>query len=251
MQSRAPNPLAAGPMERSSLEDSEGPDLWSHRQTMVDCQIRTFEVTDQRLINRILELPRERFLPSDLRTLAYSDVALRLPADAVGEEPRTLLTPMVLARMIQGGRVKITDRVLDVAGGTGYSAAILAGLAAEVIALEAGPVRRRAMQACLAACGLERVRTLDGDLAQGAASDGPFDVILVNGATAANLEELMAQLAADGRLLVIRRAPDDPTGRAAKAICYEKRGGEIGSRYLFDASAPLLGAFTPAPTFVF
>ena len=251
MQPRATGPLEAAPKDASPSEGADLPDSRAHRQTMVDCQIRTFDVTDQRLLNRLLELPRERFLPGALRTLAYSDVALRVPAEAPDEEPRTLLTPMVLARMIQGGRVKPTDRVLDIAGGTGYSAAILAGLAAEVIALEAGPLRRRTMQACLATCGLDRVRTLDGDLAQGAASDGPFDVILVNGAAAANLEGLMAQLAADGRLLVVRRAPDDPTGRAAKAICYEKRGGDIGNRYLFDASAPLLRAFTPAPTFVF
>ena len=251
MQSRATGPLTTNPTQAPALERGGLSEFAAHRQTMVDCQIRTFEVTDQRLINRFLALPRERFLPTSLRTLAYSDVALRVLSEAATEEPRTLLTPMVLARMIQGGRVRSTDRVLDVAGGTGYSAAILAGLAAEVIALEVGPVRRRTMQACLAACGLDRVRTLDGDLAKGAASDGPFDVILVNGATAANLEGLMGQLAAEGRLLVIRRAPDDPTGRAAKVICYEKRGGEIGNRYLFDASAPLLGAFAPAPTFVF
>ncbi len=251
MQFRSTDPLFAGPTEAPRRERMDLASFATHRQTMVDCQIRTFEVIDQRLINRFLEVPREQFLPDGLRTLAYSDVALRVPSDAAGEESRTLLTPMVLARLIQGGRPKVTDRVLDVAGGNGYSAAILAGLAAEVIALETGPVRRRTMQACLATCGLDRVRTLDGDLAQGASSDGPFDVILVNGAAAANLEGLMAQLAAGGRLLVIRRAPDDPTGRAAKAVCYEKRGSEIGNRYLFDASAPLLNAFAPPPSFVF
>ncbi len=221
------------------------------RQTMVDCQIRTFEVTDQRLINRIMEVPRERFLPDSLRTLAYSDVDLKLPPEAPGEEARTLLTPMVLARMIQGGRLRPTDRVLDIACGTGYSTAILAGLAKEVIALEAGAAMRRALQGRLATCGLDHVRTLDGDLSEGAATDGPFDVILVNGAASTKLEGLLGQLADGGRLLVIRRAPDDPTGRAAKAICYEKRGAEVGNRYLFSASASLLPAFTPAPTFKF
>ena len=218
---------------------------------MVDCQIRTFEVTDQRLINRIMEVPRERFLPDDLRMLAYSDVDLRLPPEVPGEEARTLLTPMVLARMIQGARLRPTERVLDVACGTGYSTAIIAGLAGEVIALESGPARRRALQRRLAMCGLDRVRTLDGGLAEGADTDGPFDVILINGAASTNLEALLAQLADGGRLIVIRRAPDDPTGRAAKAICYEKRGTEIGNRYLFDTSAPLLPAFAPVPTFTF
>ena len=218
---------------------------------MVDCQIRTFEVTDQRLINRIMEVPRERFLPDDLRMLAYSDVDLRLPPEVTGEEARTLLTPMVLARMIQGARLKPAERILDIACGTGYSTAIMAGLAGEVIALESGPARRRALQRRLASCGLARVRTLAGGLAAGADTDGPFDVILINGAASNNLEALLAQLAEGGRLIVIRRAPDDPTGRAAKAICYEKRGTEIGNRYLFDTSAPLLPAFAPAASFSF
>ena len=234
-----------------STDGGDLPDSRVQRQTMVDCQIRTFEVTDQRLINRIMEVPRERFLPDDLRMLAYSDVDLRLPPEVPGEEARTLLTPMVLARMIQGARLRPTERVLDVACGTGYSTAIIAGLAGEVIALESGPARRRALQRRLAACGLDRVRTLDGGLAEGADTDGPFNVILINGAASTNLEALLAQLAEGGRLIVIRRAPDDPTGRAAKAICYEKRGTEIGNRYLFDASAPLLPAFAPVPTFTF
>ena len=247
MQVIAPDPTDAAHFDAGA----DLPDSRVQRQTMVDCQIRTFEVTDQRLINRLMEVPRERFLPDDLRMLAYSDVNLKLPLDTPGETARTLLTPMVLARMIQGARVRPSDRVLDVACGTGYSTAIFAGLAGEVIALEAGPSMRRALQGRLAACGLERVRTLDGSLAEGADSDGPFDVILINGAATTNLEGLLAQLAEGGRLLVIRRAPDDPTGRAAKAICYEKRGAEIGNRYLFDASAPLLAAFAPAPTFSF
>ena len=147
-----------------------------------------------------MEVPRERFLPDDLRMLAYSDVDLKLPPEVPGEEVRTLLTPMVLARMIQGARLKPTERVLDVACGTGYSTAIIAGLAGEVIALESGPARRRALQRRLAACGLERVRTLDGGLAEGADTDGPFDVILINGAASTNLEALLAQLAEGGRL---------------------------------------------------
>ena len=247
MQVIAPDPADATQLEGGG----DLPDSRAQRQTMVDCQIRTFEVTDQRLINRIMEVPRERFLPDDLRMLAYSDVDLRLPPGATGEQARTLLTPMVLARMIQGARLRPTDRVLDIACGTGYSTAILARLAGEVIALEAGPATRRTLQARLASCGLERVRTLDGNLAEGAASDGPFDVILVNGAASTNLDGLLGQLAEGGRLLVIRRAQDDPTGRAAKAICYERHGTDIGNRYLFDASAPLLPAFAPAPTFSF
>ncbi len=225
-------------------------DSAAQRQTMVDCQIRTFDVTDQRVIARFLAVPRELFVPDEVRDLAYSDIGFTW-AGASGEEGRYLLPPLVLARLIQGGRVKPTDRVLDVAPGAGYSTAILSGLAAEVLALEATSGLRREMQARLKTFGLGQLRTLDGGLADGAAGDGPFDVILINGTVETNLNGLFAQLAEGGRLLAILRGPADPTGRAAKAMCFEKRGGEIGHRYLFDASAPVLRAFFKAPQFVF
>ena len=223
----------------------------TQRQTMVDCQIRTFEVTDQRLINRLLAVPRECFVPDGVRELAYSDVGLTIPPGGAGDEPRHLLPPLFLARLIQGGAVKPTDRVLDIACGTGYSTAILAGLAGSVLALEANPVLRRDLQARLSGFALEGVRTLDGPLAEGALSDGPFDVILVNGAVETALDDLFEQLAEGGRLLTLLRAPEDPTGRAAKAICFTKRNGVVGRRFLFDASAPVLRAFAQARQFVF
>ena len=105
------------------------------RQTMVDCQIRTFDVTDYRLIGRLLEVPREKFLSPDLSPLAYSDSALTIHSEKTGET-RSLLPPFVLARMIQGAEVTPQDKVLDIASATGYSTALLAGLAGEVVALE-------------------------------------------------------------------------------------------------------------------
>lgn len=230
-----------GPAFLADLKDSR-----AQRQTMVDCQIRTFDVTDQRLISRLLEIPRERFVPDDVRGLAYSDIGFALEPEAGTTEARHLLPPLILARLIQGGRVGATDKVLDVACGAGYSTAILAGLAGDVVALEATPGLRGDLQARLTGFGLGGVRTLDGDLGEGAASDAPFDVILVNGAVETNLDALFGQLAEAGRLLAIKSI-----GRAAMAMCFEKRGGEIGSRYLFDASAPVLQAFRKAPQFVF
>jgi protein-L-isoaspartate(D-aspartate) O-methyltransferase len=221
------------------------------RQTMIDCQIRTFDVTDQVLLARLMEVPRERLVPDDVRDLAYSDIGFSIkPKDALGEA-RYLLPPMVLARLIQGGRVKPTDKVLDVACGAGYSTAILAGLATSVIALEADADLVSNLRARLASVDLSHVRCLEGELAEGSRRDAPFDVILINGAVETGLDSLFAQLAEGGRLIAIRRDLTDPTGRAAKAICYEKRGGEIGSRYLFDASAPVLRAFRRAPRFTF
>ncbi len=220
------------------------------RQTMVDCQIRTFEVTDQRLIARLMAVPREQFVPDAVRVLAYSDVGLEMTENG-GSGKRYLLPPLVLARLIQGGRVLARDRVLDVAAGGGYSTAILAGLATQVVALEDTSGLRQELESRLAAVGLGRVQVIERTLDQGVAEAGPFDVIVVNGAVESGLDGLLRQLAEGGRLVAILRDPVDPTGRAAKAMAWEKRNGEIGTRYLFDASAPVLPAFKRPPAFTF
>lgn len=110
-------------------------DFAALRRTMVDCQIRTFDVTDHAVIARFLEVPREKFVPIELRELAYSDIALKIRAAKPGGEARVLLPPMILARLVQGADVKPEDKVLDIASGTGYSTAILAELAKEVVTL--------------------------------------------------------------------------------------------------------------------
>ena len=236
-----------GPMTQSALPH-DLPDSGTQRRTMVDCQIRTFEVTDQRLIARVLEVPRERFVPD--AGLAYSDTGFTLPAEG-DAEARYMLPPLILVRLIQGGRPKASDRVLDVACGGGYSSALLAGLAAEVHVLETGSQRRATLEARLDGIGPAHIFVNDGDLGAGLPARATFDLILINGAVETGLDTLLDQLAEGGRLLCIRRGTDDPTGRAGKALCYEKRGGKCGSRYLFDASAPVLPAFKAPPAFVF
>ena len=234
------------PVSSDLLKDSP-----AQRRTMVDCQIRTFDVTDQRLIQRFLDVPRELFVPANVKALAYSDIGFVVPVSSSEQEARYLLPPLVLARLIQGARLKASDRVLDVASGTGYSTAILAGLAGDVVTLEADESLRRDLEARLASFGLSHVPTRQGALAEGAAADGPFDVVFVNGAIQTHPDRLFAQLAEGGRLLAIRRSADNPTGRASKAMCYEKRNSSISGRYLFDASAPCLRAFQDMPQFIF
>src|SRR6202035_2682298 len=127
-------------MQDTRLEDAGIADRLSrselHRRTMVDCQIRTFDVTDQPLLARMLEVPREHFLPGELAQLAYSDIGLQLKPAGPGGERRTLLPPLVLARLIQGAGVVSTGTVLDVGAATGYSSALLADLAGRVVAVQ-------------------------------------------------------------------------------------------------------------------
>ena len=103
------------------------------RRTMVDRQLRPFDVTDVPIIERFLDVPRELFLPERLATIAYSDLAATLhPASGV---KRSLLPPLVLARMIQAAAPRPDEKAL-VIGGAGYSAAVLANLVGSVVAVE-------------------------------------------------------------------------------------------------------------------
>ncbi|MGH6864258.1 MAG: protein-L-isoaspartate O-methyltransferase family protein [Methylocella sp.] len=242
-------------MQDTRLEDAGTADRLAqsalHRRTMVDCQIRTFDVTDQQLLARMLEVPREHFLPVELAELAYSDIGLQLKPAGPGGERRTLLPPLVLARLIQGAGVAATSTVLDVGAATGYSSALLAGLAGRVVALESEPSLFSALRSNLDAFGLAKVQTVLAPLAEGAPKDASFDLIFINGTVEANLEALFAQLKEGGRLLALKRLSGDPTGRAGKAVRYEKIAGATGYRILFDASAPVLDAFRRREQFTF
>ena len=108
-------------------------DAANARRLMVDGQVRTADVTDAALLEAMLTLPRERFLPPALAQLAYVD------GDIPVAKGRALLKPMMLAKLVQAARIDPGDRVLDVACATGYSSAVLAGLSASVVALEEDP----------------------------------------------------------------------------------------------------------------
>ena len=221
------------------------------RQTMVDCQIRTFGVTDPKVLARLLAVPREQFLPEDKASLAYSDLALQLPPAASGSEARWLLPPLILARLLQGAEVNHGDIVLDVAPGTGYSTALLAGLASRVVALESELPLYDALRSNLGTLGLGNAQAQLGPLAVGAPDEGPFDIILINGKVEANLDALYAQLKDGGRLLTLESVAGDQSGRAGKAVRCQKTGKAIGYRILFDAAAPVLQEFKKSEQFIF
>lgn len=234
-------------MQNTSIDPSISDRSAFSRRTMVDCQIRTFDVTDSALLARMLDVPRERFLPPELEPVAYSDSSLQLKSDAPGAKPRSLLPPLILARLIQSARVLAGDKALVVAAAGGYSAALLAGLAADVVAVESDPALFEELRVNLDAFGLKNVRALLGPLGAGAPKEAPFDVILVDGGVAANLDPLLAQLKDGGRLVTVQRLADG----VCKAVRYDKADGATGYRILFDASAPVLDAFQPAEEFTF
>jgi protein-L-isoaspartate(D-aspartate) O-methyltransferase len=217
------------------------------RRHMIDGQIRTYDVNDAALIDVLAALPREVFLPATLRPLAYTD----FPLNAGGTEERQYLVPMVLARLIQAAEVRPGMRVLDVAGGTGYSAVILAKLGAQVTALESDPELAKQALANFEALGVPGVVGVVGPLAAGHEPGAPFEVIFINGAFEARPEPLLAQLRDGGRLLGVEMSIPNRPARTAKATLFLRAGNSISSRPIFDACAPVLAAFRKTPEFVF
>ena len=215
-------------------------DATTARRLMVDGQIRTADVTDAALLDAMLAVPRERFLPSTLAPLAYLD------ADIPIGKGRAMLRPMVLAKLIQAARIRAGERVLDVGCATGYSAAILARLGALVIALEEDPDLAKAARAGLAAMGVVNSEVVVGPLAAGWPADAPYDLIMLNGAAEIVPDALGGQLRPEGRLIGIGGRPP-----ASKGIIYRVIEGRFVGRPIFDAAASLLPGFRAPPSFVF
>jgi protein-L-isoaspartate(D-aspartate) O-methyltransferase len=218
-------------------------DLAAARRMMVDSQVRTSDVTDQRIIAAMLDLPRERFVPERDASLAYLDRDVTVLA---GSPPRRLLKPMVLAKLIQAADVGPTDHVLDVGCATGYSAAVLARLARSVVALEEDSTLVRHARENLAAVGAS-AEVVSGPLPDGWPARAPYDVILLDGAVEVVPQHLLRQLAAGGRLVaVVGRAP---TSKAMRYLAAED--GQASSIPIFDAAAAPLPGFAEPQRFVF
>ena len=114
-------------------------DVLLQRKNMVESQVRPNDVTDRRIINAMLNVPREAFLPTALKPIAYIDEALPLVKAADGAPARGLMAPRVFAKLVQLAEVSASDIVLDVGVLTGYSAAVIARLAQTVVVLESDP----------------------------------------------------------------------------------------------------------------
>jgi protein-L-isoaspartate(D-aspartate) O-methyltransferase len=210
----------------------------SARFNMVEAQIRSANVTDPHILAAMNAVPREKFIPSAARALAYADVPV---AVAPG---RYLLDPRSFAKLAQLAQIGPTDRILDVGCGTGYSAAVLARLGAEVVALEQDADLVRVASELLANA-VGKVEVVQGGLIEGVKGQGPFDVIFVNGAIEQAPETLLSQLAEGGRLVTVLKDSQ------SRAWLFLKQNGQIGRRAAFDAEVPVLAGFKKAMGFVF
>lgn len=221
-------------------------DFQAARLAMVESQIRPNGVRDPLILNAFATLPRESFVPEDQKALAYMDEALAVIPATGGSQPRYLLPPMVLARLLQSANLSQSDHALDIGGATGYSAAVLAQICGKVEALEISEPLAENMRRHLKAANVEQVSVHHGPLNQGLDACKPYDFILVNGGVAEEPKELFGQLAEEGRLAVIIR-----NGWLGHAHLFTKSSGAVSGRPIFDAGAEYLPGFEKHPHFVF
>ena len=214
------------------------------RQKMVDGQVRTNDVTDTRILDAMLALPREQFIPQSRQALAYLD--LDLDVTEAGAAKRYMIKAQVIAKLLQAAEIAATDKVLVVGSATGYVAALVSRLAAKVTATESDSALVAKGKEVLGQLGFTNVVTKAGTPADGDAADAPYDVIVINGATEVVPEKLFAQLAEGGRLVGVFAA-----SQPARATIVTKAHGDLGYRALFDASAPVLPGMERVPSFVF
>ncbi len=220
-------------------------DFAKQRYNMVESQVRTNRVVDERVLAAMETLPREIFVPKHRRALAYADEAVEI---APG---RFLMEPMVVARLVQAAAVRSSDAVLLIGCGTGYLAAVLARLASAVVAVENDAALAAEAGRTLAAVGVDTVALVDGAFADGYPRQAPYDVIVVDGAVEDIPQSLVAQLADGGRLAAIVAGAGPSAHRAGKGVVVTRVGDAFARRDVFDGGTPVLPGLERKPAFVF
>ncbi len=208
------------------------------RAAMVASQIRTTDVSDARVVAAMKTIPREVFVPAERRGVAYADIAVPL-ADG-----RALAAPMATGKLLTHGDVQPGDHVLLIGAGTGYSAAILAQLAASVIAVEEDTALAATASANLA--GSANVTVAVGPLTAGWAGAAPYDLIIIDGAVETIPDSIIQQLKDGGRL--VAGWIDQGVTRLASG---RRAGAGFGMTSFADADVPTLPGFAKPRTFAF
>ena len=215
-------------------------DFVAARQNMVDCQILPNRVDDQRIVDALLKIPREKFVPDNLTGIAYVDEIVPLGGQ------RYVMEAMVVARLLQTAALNAEDVALSIGCGTGYATAVLAHIVDTVVAVEPDKGLAQKANENLAAIGLDNVAVVEGKLEDGNIEQGPYNVIFFDGAVQTVPDAICDQLAEGGRLVAIVAGE-----RVGTAYLYSRFGGVISKREVFDAGTPLLPGFGKQKAFVF
>lgn len=213
-------------------------DFSARRVMMVDTQVRPSDVTKFPIIDAMLTVPREAFVPRDKREAAYMGENLVLRAGRVVLEPRTL------AKMLDALDIQPDEMVLDLGCCLGYSAAVLARLADAVVAVEEDEAFASEAQNLLSQASVDNAAVIVGPLAEGAAKHGPYDVITVQGGVEVIPQALLDQLKDGGRIAAIFME-----GALGVVRVGFKSAGQVSWRFVFNASAPVLPGFGKVSAF--
>lgn len=205
---------------------------------MVDTQVRPSDVTKFPIIDSMLAVPREAYVPNDQLEPAYVGGNLEIAPGRVILEPRSF------GKLLDAVDVQPDDAVLDLGCGYGYSTAVIARLAEAVVAVEEDEALAADAQKRLSAHGVDNAAVMAGPLAAGAAKHGPYDVIIVQGAVEDVPAALIDQLKDGGRIAAIFME-----GSLGVARIGHKGAQGLTWRYAFNASAPVLAGFTKAKAF--
>jgi len=213
-------------------------DFSARRTMMVDTQVRPSDVTKFPIIDAMLRVPREVFVPDRLVEAAYMGINIDLG------DGRVLLEPRTLAKMLDALAIGPEDLVLDIGCGTGYSSAVLAQLAQGVVAVEQDEALAADAATALAEAGCDTVVLTTGSLADGAPAHAPYDVILVQGGVERFPDALAEQLRDGGRVACLFMV-----GALGVVRVGVKTHGRLAWRDIFNASAPVLPGFAEMRAF--
>lgn len=213
-------------------------DFAARRTTMVDTQVRPSDVTKYPIIEAMLAVPREVYVPAAQREAAYVGEHVSIGGGRILMEARTF------AKLLDALDIQPAEIVLDLGCGLGYSTAVLARMCEAVVAVEEDETLAAEAQRTLSAHGVDNAAVIVGKLVEGAAKAGPYDAILLEGAVETVPEALIAQLKEGGRIgaLVMQ-------GNLGEARIGYKIDGQMNWRQVFNASAPILPGFKARAAF--
>ena len=215
-------------------------DYQAARTAMVDGQVRPSDVTLYPIIEAMLHVPREVYVPAEKRAIAYVGEHISL------ENSGVILAPRILAKMLEVLDIQANELVLDIGVGLGYSAAVIARMAEAVIAVEANSDIAGEAEITLSEQSADNAVMHTGALVDGAPEHGPYDVIVIEGGVQLLPESLLEQLKIGGRIAAI--FVDGPSGQCRVGV---RTDAGISWDTVFDATAPILAGFAQEKTFSF
>ncbi len=211
------------------------------RFNMVESQVRTWEVLDQKILSLLFKVKREEFVPAAYRSLAFVDMEIPLGHGEV------MLAPKLEARLLQEVDVQPSDAVLEVGSGSGYMTALLATLAAKAHSVEIHPELHQMAVRNLRRAGIGNSSLYLGNAAGGWKTQAPYDVIVLTGSVPILSDEFMQQLNVGGRLIAVVGKPPIMTAR----LVVRRTADAFSTTGLFETSIPSLRNAPQPESFVF